>query len=130
MYFKRKNKSFPILIGLLILVLLATVVGCQSSTSTASPTETPDMSAPNPTSAPSETGLSGEITEAGSTTVQPLAERLAEAFIAQHPEVEITVQGGGSSVGVKSAGEGTVDWTWAQLPARSKIPNCKSSLTW
>jgi phosphate transport system substrate-binding protein len=111
MYFKRKNKSFPLLIGLLVLVLLATVVGCQSSTPAASPTETPDMSASNPTSAPSEAGLSGEITEAGSTTVQPLAEKLAEAFSAQHPEVEITVQGGGSS-------------------AMSKIPNCRISLTW
>ncbi len=49
------------------------------------------------------------ITEAGSTTVQPLAERLAESFMAEHPEVEIIVQGGGSSVGVKAAGEGTVD---------------------
>ncbi len=49
------------------------------------------------------------ITEAGSTTVQPLAERLAEAFTAEHPEVEVIVQGGGSSVGIKSAGEGTVD---------------------
>jgi len=46
---------------------------------------------------------------AGSTTVQPLAEKLAEAFSAKHPKVQITVQGGGSSVGVKSAGQGTVD---------------------
>jgi phosphate transport system substrate-binding protein len=53
--------------------------------------------------------MSGEITVAGSTTVQPLAEVLGEAFTASHPDVRITVQGGGSSVGVKSAGEGTVD---------------------
>jgi phosphate transport system substrate-binding protein len=58
---------------------------------------------------PSEDGLSGEISVAGSTTVQPLAEVLGEAFMAAHPQVVITVQGGGSSVGVKSAGEGTVD---------------------
>jgi phosphate transport system substrate-binding protein len=59
--------------------------------------------------APSGIGMSGEITVAGSTTVQPLAEVLGEAFTASHPDVRITVQGGGSSVGVKSAGEGTVD---------------------
>jgi phosphate transport system substrate-binding protein len=59
--------------------------------------------------APSGAELSGEITVAGSTSVQPLAEVLAEAFMATYPEVSITVQGGGSSVGVKSAGEGTVD---------------------
>jgi phosphate transport system substrate-binding protein len=56
-----------------------------------------------------EAGLSGQIQLAGSTTVQPLAEVLAEAFMAENPEVAIEVQGGGSSVGVTSAGEGTVD---------------------
>jgi len=49
------------------------------------------------------------ISLAGSTTVQPVAEKLAEAFKATTPGVQIDVQGGGSSVGVKSAGEGTVD---------------------
>jgi phosphate transport system substrate-binding protein len=34
---------------------------------------------------------------------------LAGAFNAANPDVQIDVQGGGSSVGVKSAGEGTVD---------------------
>jgi len=53
--------------------------------------------------------LSGQIQIAGSTTVQPLVEVLAEAFMASHLEVTIEVQGGGSSVGVTSAGEGTVD---------------------
>jgi phosphate transport system substrate-binding protein len=103
------RKNSLVLTRLLAVALLATVVGCQSSTPMTAPTETPAASAPNPAPTPAGTGLSGEITEAGSTTVQPLAERLAEAFSAQHPEVEITVQGGGSSVGVKSAGEGTVD---------------------
>jgi len=53
--------------------------------------------------------VSGQIQIAGSTTVQPLAEVLAEAFMAENPDVMIEVQGGGSSVGVTSAGEGTVD---------------------
>jgi phosphate transport system substrate-binding protein len=54
-------------------------------------------------------GVKGEITEAGSTTVQPLAEELANAFMAEHPDVKITIQGGGSAVGIKSAADGTVD---------------------
>jgi len=54
-------------------------------------------------------GAGSEITVAGSTSVQPLAEVLAEAYMGAHPEIRITVQGGGSSVGVKSAAEGTVD---------------------
>jgi len=64
---------------------------------------------PNPTAAPTAAALSGTISVAGSTTVQPLAEELAEAFIAANPGVKIDIQGGGSSVGVKSAGQGTVD---------------------
>jgi len=87
------------LTGLLVLALAAS--GCRP---TPAPTPTP---APSPT--PAEAGLSGKIVEAGSTTVQPLAEKLAEAFSAKYPQVQITVQGGGSSVGVKSAGQGTVD---------------------
>ncbi|MFN2303914.1 MAG: phosphate ABC transporter substrate-binding protein [Anaerolineales bacterium] len=54
-------------------------------------------------------GLSGQLQIAGSTTVQPLAEVLAEAFMAKNPGVTVDIQGGGSSVGVTSAGEGTVD---------------------
>lgn len=50
-----------------------------------------------------------EITVAGSTTVQPLAERLAEAYEDIVPGVAITISGGGSSVGVTSAGNGTTD---------------------
>jgi phosphate transport system substrate-binding protein len=50
-----------------------------------------------------------EISVAGSTTVQPLAELLAEGFESLHSGVRINVQGGGSSVGVKSAGNGTCD---------------------
>lgn len=53
--------------------------------------------------------LSGEITVVGSTTVQPLAEVLAEAYQAVNPGVTVTVSGGGSSVGVTSAGNGVCD---------------------
>jgi len=58
---------------------------------------------------PAKPAEKSSISLAGSTTVQPLAEKLAEAFKASNPGVQIDVQGGGSSVGVKSAGEGTVD---------------------
>jgi phosphate transport system substrate-binding protein len=53
--------------------------------------------------------FAGEITLAGSTTIQPLAEVLGEAFEADHPGSIVIVSGGGSSVGVKSAAEGTAD---------------------
>ena len=111
----RKNRSFLVLTGLLVLSLLATVVGCQSApapTPTQAPTKvapTATKAAPRPTPTEAAAGLSGQLQLAGSTTVQPLAEQLAEAFMKLNPGVVIEVQGGGSSVGVTSAGEGTVD---------------------
>ncbi|WPX08829.1 phosphate ABC transporter substrate-binding protein PstS family protein [Anaerocellum danielii] len=53
--------------------------------------------------------LSGRIMIAGSTSVQPLADELAKYFMQQYPKVSIEVQGGGSSVGIKSAIQGIVD---------------------
>jgi len=54
-------------------------------------------------------GLAGRLQLAGSTTVQPLAEKLSETFMDLNPDLKIEIQGGGSSVGVTSVGEGTVD---------------------
>jgi phosphate transport system substrate-binding protein len=48
----------------------------------------------------------GSLTLAGSTSVQPFAEKWAEAFRAKNPSVEIHVQGGGSTAGVKAAQTG------------------------
>ncbi|MCC7551400.1 MAG: phosphate ABC transporter substrate-binding protein [Methanobacterium sp.] len=45
---------------------------------------------------------SREIKIVGSTTVQPVAEALAQAYMEKHPDVKITVQGGDSLVGIKS----------------------------
>ncbi len=50
-----------------------------------------------------------EITVAGSTTVQPLAEKLALAYESAAPGVTVEISGGGSSVGVTSAGNGSAD---------------------
>jgi phosphate transport system substrate-binding protein len=58
---------------------------------------------------PAEEEMTGELSLAGSTTVQPLAEQAAAAFTEMYPGVKIDVSGGGSSTGVKSAGEGTTD---------------------
>ena len=49
------------------------------------------------------------ISITGSTTVLPIAQKAAENYMNDHPNWDIQVSGGGSSVGVKSAGEGTVD---------------------
>jgi len=46
---------------------------------------------------------------AGSTSVQPYAEILAEDFYHLYPEIEIDIQGGGSSAGITAAESGTAD---------------------
>ena len=43
------------------------------------------------------------LTLAGSTSVQPFAEKWVDAYRAQRPEVSIHVQGGGSTAGVQAA---------------------------
>jgi len=50
-----------------------------------------------------------KITIAGSTTVLPIAQATAEIFMDQNPDVNISVRGGGSSVGIASIMAGTVD---------------------
>ncbi len=93
----------------LILVLISAVLfsACQPDLSVE--TEEPALTEDAESSEETSNGLAGQIQIAGSTTVQPLAEALAEAFTTMNSDVTIEVQGGGSSVGVTSVGEGTVD---------------------
>ena len=42
------------------------------------------------------------ITVAGSTSVEPFAELLAEEYMAHHPQSRIYVQGGGSTAGIEA----------------------------
>jgi phosphate transport system substrate-binding protein len=46
---------------------------------------------------------------AGSTSVEPFAEKLAEVYMHEHPDVRIDVQGGGSSAGIFAAEQGAAD---------------------
>lgn len=85
----RRITSF-ILLGVLLLgTVLAT--GCGQKT-----TQTP---APGQTQA-------GALTIAGSTSVQPFSEVLAEEFMAKNKDVQVNIQGGGSSLGIEAAVSG------------------------
>ncbi len=53
--------------------------------------------------------LTGALKLAGSTTVEPLAEKLAAAFARYYPDLPVTVDGGDSTAGVKAVGKGSVD---------------------
>ncbi len=54
-------------------------------------------------------GSGDSIIVAGSTSVQPFAEILAEQFMIAHPGVNIDIQGGGSAAGIMAANSGTAD---------------------
>lgn len=55
------------------------------------------------------TTLEGTLKVSGSTSVQPVAEDLANAFMKKYPKVNITITGGGSGLGIKDAAEGKVN---------------------
>ncbi len=63
---------------------------------------------------------STEILIAGSTTVQPVSELLAENYMKEHQGIKITVQGGGSGAGVSSVGMDIVDIGAASRPVKDK----------
>jgi phosphate transport system substrate-binding protein len=52
---------------------------------------------------------STELLIAGSTTVQPVSELLATAYMAEHQGIKVSVSAGGSTAGKVSVGEGIVD---------------------
>lgn len=54
-------------------------------------------------------GLSAQLTVGGSTSVTPVMEKLAEAYRALNPEVEINIESTGSTAGVTGAVDGMLD---------------------
>lgn len=63
----------------------------------------------NQLAAGGEAKLRGSLSITGSTTILPIAQECANLFMEQHLMVDISVAGGGSGAGVKSAGSGEVD---------------------
>jgi phosphate transport system substrate-binding protein len=59
--------------------------------------------------AATQTGLSGELTVAGSTTVLPINQECARLLMEANPDLRISLSGGGSGHGVKSVGAGEID---------------------
>ncbi len=53
------------------------------------------------------TVFAGELVIKGSTTVLPIAQKAAEAYMAENPDVKISLSGGGSGNGIKAIIDGT-----------------------
>jgi len=51
----------------------------------------------------------GKLVIKGSTTVLPIAQKVAEAYMKEHPETKISISGGGSGNGIKAIIDGSTD---------------------
>lgn len=65
--------------------------------------------------------ISGDILAVGSTALQPLAEKTGNMFTEKYPDVTISIQGGGSGVGVTQVAEGSVQIGNSDVEAKKKI---------
>ena len=74
-----------------------------------SPPAAQSSAAPLATAAPAASGPKGTLKVSGSTTVLPIAQKAADAYMATHPNADIQITGGGSGVGVQQIGEKSVD---------------------
>lgn len=54
-------------------------------------------------------GTTATISLGGSTTVQPIADSCAQAFMTKYSNITVQVYGGGTGVGIKGVAEGTYD---------------------
>lgn len=64
--------------------------------------------------------LGEELVLKGSTTVLPIAQKVAESYMKLHPDVKISLSGGGSSNGIKAIVDGTADIGTASRFIKSK----------
>lgn len=83
------RKYAPLALVAIIIAIVVMSAGCTANTN--------------------QTGTANRVQLAGSTSVQPHAENLAKAYMANQSGVTVLVQGGGSSAGVTAVGEGTAD---------------------
>jgi len=98
----KRMKSF---IGIIVLVLTATVIftACGSS------------------------NASGSATAVGSTALQPLAQRAADMFMAKNKAAQILVQPGGSGTGLTQVAQGACNIGNSDVFAAEKLPADQAS---
>ena len=106
MFFKRK--SFNMLVLLVALCLFVfTFSGCGAVSDNGEQGEQTSVGQPSGDSGNRD--ITGSINVVGSTSVQPVSDLLAEAFMNDNPDATVHVQGGGSTTGIRAADDGAAE---------------------
>lgn len=65
--------------------------------------------------------ITGSVTVAGSSALQPLAQTASESFMSANPDCAISVTGGGSGNGLKQVADGSIDIGNSDVFAEEKL---------
>ena len=102
---KITKKTMGIVMAMSLMAMGLTGCGNTDTKTDANSTGTPAAETP----AAAEETLSGSITMSGSTSMEKLANAVAESFMAKYPEVTVSAEFVGSSAGIEALQAGSVD---------------------
>ena len=117
MIMRKFNWKKSVAIALSTVCMVGALVGCGSNSA----------SSDNGNDGAKAEKLSGSITAAGSSALKPLVDDAAALFNEKYPDVNITIDAGGSGEGLKQVSEGTVNIGNSDVEAAEKLDASKAS---